>query len=280
MKRIPESWLILGPGALYLGVFFLIPMLIVAGYSLLEPGPYGGTTGGFTWDNYRALAQPDYLLIVWRSIRLAGWTTVLCLLIAYPVAWTLSRLPAGHQAGWIFVLTLPAWLNLLIKNYAWLILLRKEGPLNTWLQAAGITQAPVEMLFTEGAVILGLVHTYLPFMILPLYVALERIDGRLIEAARDLGGNGWQVFWRVILPQSHAGLRAGLTLVMVPALGSFLTPDLLGGAGAMMIGSLIQEQFFVARNWPLGAALAMTCMALIAGTLRFSRRDGPSDLWQ
>jgi spermidine/putrescine transport system permease protein len=272
MRRTTDAWLSLLPGAAYLFLFFLLPFGMVLAYSFLEPNTYGGTTGRFSLESYRALARPDYLLIFWRSLRLAGWTALLCALLAYPAAWFISRLPARRQAPWLLALTLPAWVNLLVKNYAWLILLRKEGPVNQAIQGLGLSGEPLALLYSEGAILIGLLHTFLPFMILPLYASLERLDGRLFEAAQDLGAGRWQLFRRVILPQSRGGLAAGLLLVFVPAFGSFLTPDLLGGAGAMMSGSLIQQQFFVARNWPLGAALSVSSMALILALFPLFRK--------
>ncbi|MDX2284740.1 MAG: ABC transporter permease [Bacteroidia bacterium] len=262
MRLSSNRLLTLGLPMAYLGVFFAIPLAIVLIYSVLTPGDYGGIVWAWSWEGYAGLLSADLAVILLRSLRVAGLATLICMVIGFPAAWFISQLPLRAQTVWMFLLSIPAWMNLLVKNYAWIVLLRREGLVNQVLGVLGV-ETPPEWLYHEGAVLLGLVHTYLPFMILPLYSALERLDLRLLEAARDLGANGFQVWLRVVLPQCAAGLWAGFLLVCIPAFGAFLTPDLLGGANSTMIGTLIQQQFLMGRNWPLGSAMSVSVMLLV-----------------
>lgn len=267
-----------GPALAFLGVFFLAPLLIILVYSLLSRGAYGEIEFTFSLKNYANLLDPLYLSILLRSLKLALLTTLFSLLIGYPVALSISQMVGKRQFIFLMLVIIPSWMNLLIKNYAWMVILRRQGLLNTALLAAGIIDEPLALMFNEPAVLVGLVHTYLPFMALPIYSALERLDRRLIEAARDLGANRWQTLRRIIFPQSIAGVLVGSILVFVPALGAFITPDLLGGANSLMVGNLIQNQFFQARDWPFGSALAICLMSLVLLALllyaRFAGRVG------
>lgn len=254
-----------GPGTLYLLIFFLLPLGLIVRYALAPAAPGGGVASGFSLDALRAVANPDYLRVFARSAGLAAAATLLTLAIAYPVAWAIAGLPRGRRLLPLLAIVVPAWINLLIKNYAWIILLRREGLLNALLSWIGVIREPLPLLFNQGAVVLGLIHSYLPFMLLPVYVSLERLDPGVIEAARDLGARPAQVFRRVVWPLTVRGVAAGCTFVFVLALGAFVTPDLLGGARGMMIGSIIQNQILQVRNWPLGAALSLALMALVVG---------------
>ncbi len=263
-----------GPATGYLAVFLLLPFIIVLllAFSSAE-GP--GEAGEFTLRHFREIVDPVYLTVLWRSLRLALLTTVLCLVIGYPAAWAISNLEKSRQVLALIILVIPSWINLLIKNYAWIVILRREGVVNVILQGTGLSSEPLNLLFTEGAVLVGLVHSYLAFMVLPIYAALERIDRRLVEAGRDLGAKGWRLFRTVILPQSLGGVIVGCVFVFVLALGSFVTPDLLGGARGMMIGNLIQNQLLQVRNWPFGAALSVTLVAaVLAAVVVFVRVVG------
>jgi spermidine/putrescine transport system permease protein len=266
-RRAALVALTVGPAALYLLLFFVVPLAFIALYAVSPARAGGGVGSGFTLEQLARVANPDYLRILVRSARLAALATAGTLLIAYPVAWAIARLPRRRQLLPLLVIVVPAWINLLIKNYAWIIILRREGLINAALGWLGIVHQPLPLLFTEGAVVVGLVHSYLPFMLLPIYAALERLDPRLIEAARDLGAHPAQVFRRIVWPQSLAGVGAGATFVFVLALGSFVTPDLLGGARAMMIGNVIQNQILQVRNWPLGAALSLALMLLVIAAI-------------
>jgi len=268
---------LVGPGALAFLLLFAAPMGIIGIYALLTPGAQGDPTLPLTLSSLGRSIDPLYLTILLRSLRLALLTTLLTLLIGFPTAWILTEMRGWRRDLVLLLLILPSWTNLLVKNYAWIVLLRQEGVLNTVLVGSGLSDAPLPLLFHEGAVLLGLVHTFLPFMVLPLYAALEKLDPGQIEAARDLGAGWWARLRRIVLPQCAPGIGAGALLVFIPALGSFVTPDLLGGARGMMIGNLIQNQLLLARDWPFAAALALwltgVSLALILLALRLGR-DG------
>jgi len=248
--------LIAGPAGILLVVLFVLPLALVSAYALLSNGPRGPTLP-LTLEPLLRSLDPLYLGILWRSLRLALITTLLCLLVAFPVAWVLRGMKGRSRDLALLAVVLPSWTNLLVKNYAWIVLLRREGPVNSLLVGWGVVAEPLPLLFNEGTVLVGLVHTFLPFMVLPLVAALEGLDPRLLEAARDLGAGPLQRLRRVILPLALPGIGAGVILVFIPALGAFVTPDLLGGARGMMVGNLIQNQMLQARDWPFGAALSL-----------------------
>lgn len=273
-----RTWL-LAPAAAWLGLFFFAPLVLVFAVSLASRGLYGGVEWTVTLDNYALVADPLYLRVYWRSIWLAGATTALCLVLGFPLAYHMARLPLRRQGLWLFLVVLPFWTNFLVRTYAWMFILRTEGWLNGVLLALGLVDRPLALLYNDGAVLLGLVYGYLPFMVLPLYAALARLDGSLIEAAWDLYASGWSVFRRVVLPLAKPGLVAGCLLVFIPSLGAFITPDLLGGARSMMAGTLIQHEYLVIRDWPLGSAFSFLLMGLVVVPLAFylrvqGRRDG------
>lgn len=255
-----------GPALLYLALLFAAPMAVVAAFSLTATPPgVAGAPGfhGFSLDSYRRALDPLYLSVLWNSVWLALLTTLLALVIAYPCTLALRAMPPRQRVLLLALVIIPSWMNLLIRNYAWIIILRRDGVLNTALLAAGITSEPLTLLFNDGAVLVGLVHTYLPFMILPLYAAVDRMDWSLVEAARDLGASRWRTFREVVLPQTRAGAFVGVVLVFIPALGAFVTPDLLGGAQSMMVANLIENQVLQVRDWPFAAALSMFLIALV-----------------
>ena len=229
----------------------------MSAYAVLSIGPRGLPTLPLTLEPLLRSLDPLYLGILWRSLRVALVTTLLCLVVAFPVAWVLRGMKGRTRDLALLAVVLPSWTNLLVKNYAWIVLLRREGPVNNLLVGWGVVAEPLPLLFNEGTVLVGLVHTFLPFMVLPLYAALEGLDPRLLEAARDLGAGPFQRIRRVILPLAMPGIGAGVILVFIPALGAFVTPDLLGGARGMMVGNLIQNQMLQARDWPFGAALSL-----------------------
>ncbi|HVM86098.1 MAG TPA: ABC transporter permease [Candidatus Binatia bacterium] len=264
----------LAPAVLVIGVFMLIPMFIALAYSFMTADPYGGVQAPFTFDAYiqflyqrdfddSLIFASDYILIIARSIYLAVSTTVICLALGLPVAWYIVCQSEERRRVLLFLITLPFWINTLIRTYCWILILRDEGLANKLLCALGIIADPLPLLYNDGSILLGLVYTFLPFMVLPIYSTLERIDSRLIEAAYDLYASRVAVFRRVIWPLAKPGALAGATLVFAPALGSFLAPDLLGGGKKLLIGSLIQMQFTSSRNWPFGAALSIAITAVI-----------------
>lgn len=260
------------PGVAYLAVFFILPMAVVAIYSLLAATPDGGVTVRLTLENYRRAFDPLYLSVLGHSAGLALLTTLVALAVGYPCALALRSLGPRQRAAALGLIIIPSWMNLLVKNYAWIIILRREGVLNTLLLHTGIAAEPLPLLFNDGAVLIGLVHTYLPFMLLPLYAAVDRMDWSLVEAAHDLGAGRWQTFRDVILPQTRAGALAGTILVFIPALGAFVTPDLLGGPRSIMIANLIENQVLQVRDWPFAAALSMFLITLVLLSIFVLRR--------
>ena len=265
--------LFLAPARAINFVLFIAPMAIVLGYSLLSRGVYGGVERPWTFESYGRLVDPLYGGILLRSFWISALSTVLCLLLGFPMALFIAR--SGTRRGlYLNLVILPFWTSFLVRTYAWMFLLRDTGLINTVLQAAGIIHEPLPLLYNDGAVILGLVYGYLPFMVLPIYTTLEKLDKSLLEAAADLGATPWVTLTRVVIPLSISGIRAGSILVFIACLGAYLTPDLLGGSKTVMIGNVIQNQFTQARDWPFGAAASLALMALVMVLLLLvMRRD-------
>lgn len=270
-----RAWTLLGPGAVWLALFFLVPLLIMAAYSLMLRGTYGGVRPGFTLEHYRRFFDPLYLDILRRTLVWSLAATAICLLLGYPVAYVVAR-ARRWRAVLLFLVVLPFWTSFLVRTFAMIFLLRDTGLVNTVLLRLGLIDTPLTLLYTPFSVMAGLVYGFLPFMILPIYVSLEKLDPTLLEAAETLGATPTARFLQVTLPLSLPGVVAGCFLVFIPALGSFLTSDLLGGAKQLMIGNLIQNQFSAARNWPFGSAASfvVTAVALVAvvGYLRLRDR--------
>jgi len=263
------------PAVLWMLAFFLLPLLLVFAISFASRGLYGGVRWVFSPSNYTMILDPLYLWIYGRSILLAFATTGICLVIGYPLAYFIARAPARWQGVWLLLVIIPFWTNFLVRTYAWMFILRTEGLLNTVLLDVGMIRAPIEILYTDWAVLIGLVYGYLPFMVLPLYAAIERLNRSVVEAAWDLYANGWSVFWRVIFPLTKSGIIAGCLLVFIPTIGAYITPDLLGGAKTMMVGNLIQHEYLVIRDWPFGSAISFVLMALVVlGALMYFKRGG------
>jgi len=257
-----QAWSLQGPGLLWLTLFFLVPLCIMATYSLMPRGTYGGVQPGLTFEHYRRFFDPLYLAILRRTLLWSLGCTGVCLLLGYPVAYLVAR--AGRwRALLLFLVVLPFWTSFLVRTFAMIFLLRDGGLVNTVLLRLGVIDAPLTLLYTPFAVLLGLVYGFLPFMILPIYASLEKLDPTLLEAAETLGATPLAAFRRVTLPLSLPGVVAGCFLVFIPAVGSFLTSDLLGGAKELMIGNLIQNQFAAARNWPFGSAASFVVTALV-----------------
>ena len=261
------GWRLLGPGLLWTVLFCLLPILVVLAVSFATRGTYGGVLWEFSLENYRDLLHPLYGRIFGQSLLLAGMTTGICLALGFPLAYYIARLPPRRQALWLIFIMIPFWTNFLVRTYAWIFILRTEGLLNTVLIQLNLISAPLEVLYSDQAVLVGLVYGYLPFMVLPLYAAIERIDPALIEAAWDLYADRWAFFRRVLVPLAKPGIIAGCVLVFIPSLGAYLTPDLLGGARSMMVGNLIQHEYLVARDWPLGSALSLVLMVIVMSSL-------------
>jgi spermidine/putrescine transport system permease protein len=260
MNRL-RTWF-LAPSAAVTIVLFLVPLGIICAYSLLTRGAYFGLGPPWTLDNYARVFDPLYGTVLLRSFLLSAISTLLCLALGLPLALFIARSGARRNL-YLNLVILPFWTSFLVRIYAWIFLLRDTGLINSALQKLGLTHAPLPMLYNDGAVVLGLVYGYLPFMVLPLYSTLERLDPFLIEAAADLGARPLTTFWRVIVPVTSPGIRAGSVLVFIPCLGAFLVPDLLGGGKSIMIGNVVQNQFTTARDWPFGSALSLALMAVV-----------------
>jgi spermidine/putrescine transport system permease protein len=262
---------LLAPVTLFLGIFFLGPLIIIAVYSFLTPGLYGGVEWTFYHWNFGRIFgwadglievyEPVYLQILARSVGLALLTVTVCLLVCYPVAFWIARRPQRARMVFLFLITLPFFASLIVRLYAWLLILKPSGLLGTVFAAVGLD--PPEILYTQTAVILGMVYIFIPFMFLPLFSSIDTLDRALIEASADLGAKPRQTFLKVILPQTLPGIAGGTVIVFIPAVGNFIVPDVLGGAQGLMIGNLVEQQFLSSRNWPFGSALAMVIMAVV-----------------
>ena len=270
---------LLAPVTIWLGLFFLIPLVLILTYSFGTSGVYGGITLGFNPGNYLKVFDPLYLEIIVRTFVIATITTVLCFALGYPLAYFIVFKGRRWRNVLILLVMVPFWTSLLIRAYSWVVILSGNGIANKTLQFLGIIDEPATLIFTSQAVLMGMVYSYLPFMILPLYASLEKFDTRLKEAAKDLGASRWHTFWRVTFPLSMPGVIAGSILVFIPSAGEFVIPQLLGGSRTVMTGSLIQSQFGSARDWAFGSALSvMLAVLLLAAILFYVRRVGTDKL--
>ncbi len=271
-----RAWLLLMPMVAWLVLFVVVPTTILFVYSFCERDELGRVVFSFTWENYTRVFDPIYLRIFARSIGYAALTTIICIVAGFPVAFGIGRARAAWRDRLLLLVMVPFWTSFLIRTYAWITILKEEGLLNAVLRALPFGPGPVDFLYTPTAVVIGLVYAYLPFMILPIYGSVEKIDGALLEAAHDLGAGPWRVFTAVIFPLTRPGLAAGTLLVFVPSIAMFAITDLMGGARVPLIGNVIQNQFLQARDWPFGAALGVVFLALFATTywalLRFRDR--------
>jgi spermidine/putrescine transport system permease protein len=268
-----------------IALFGILPLLIMVVYSFLEAGEYGGVVWNFSTDAYVSFLfqrdifdgtltfSPDYLVIYARSIILAVVTTVICLALGFPTAYFMATRPPSQRTLWVFLITIPFWSNLLVRTLAVMLIIRDEGIINDVLLGLGVIDKPIIMLFTNFAVMLGLLYSFLPFMVLPLYASLEKMDFRLVEAGFDLYATRGRVLRRIIIPLAKPGIIAGCLLVFIPAIGAYVTPLILGGGKHLMIGALIALQFGSSRNWPLGSAQALILMAGVMIALIFYVRS-------
>ena len=273
-QKSRRGFLLALPAYAYLTVFFAFPLLIVVVYSFATRNRFGGTDlSGWNLESYQKLGEPIVRDIVLRSATLAILTTAICLIVAYPFAYFLAtRKPMLRNVLLVFVM-IPFWSNFLVRNYAWRVILGNDGPISQLTEAIGLGETRI--LFTQPAVVLGLVYGFLPFMVLPLYAAIERMDWSLLEASRDLGATGFQTFRKVTFPLSMPGVIAGSILVFIPSLGAFVTPEILGGGKDVLLGSYIVTQFLTARNWPVGASTSTVLMAvMLVATLIYFRKGG------
>jgi spermidine/putrescine transport system permease protein len=277
--RILESWkdnrrafaVLAAPGSFWLLVFFVIPLGFLFVMSFSDKAIVDGEVSITEYDYLAGFAQyvrsvdPLYLTIMWKSVWISALATALCLAAAYPIAFGICFAPPKWKPILLMLTILPFWINLLIRTYALIAVFRTQGYVNLVLGAAGA--GPFDMLYNNGAVIFGLVYVYMPFMVLPLYATIERLDRSFLEASLDLGASQFKTFMKVTVPLTMPGIVTGVILVFIPCLGSFLTPDLLGGANAVMIGNVIERQFKAANDWPFGAALSFLLMYATFGAL-------------
>ena len=261
---------LLSPGALWLLFFFITPSLLIVVYSLLERKDGGGVIWSFTLDAYIKLFTPnegtfinDFLIIFLRSFWWATLTTVICLLVGYPLAFYIARQKPSVASTLLFLVMIPFWTNFLVRTYAWKFILNNNGLINTILQAFDF--APWSLINTPTAVLIGMVYGSLPFMVLPLYASIEKFDFSLVEAGQDLGATYWQVFTRIFLPLTLPGIAAGAILVFIPTVGQYVVPTILGGGKVAMLGNILAQQYGSALNWPFGSAIAVVFMVLLMG---------------
>ncbi|MDS9468790.1 ABC transporter permease [Paracoccus sp. MBLB3053] len=270
------------PSWLLMAFALLVPMIIIAAVSVASRGAYGGFDWGFDLTGYRQILfnegwsgelefTPQYLSIILRTLGLALTTTLLCLVLAVPMAYFIANQPPARKAALVYLVTLPFWVSMILRVYAWMIILGRDGPLPRFVEFFG-APAGLSFMYNDGATLAAMVYSYMPLMVLPVFASIEKLDGTLIEAAHDLYGNRWVTLRRVILPLAAPGIISGAILVFVPALGAVLEPTLMGGGKQMMMGSLIQLQFGGGRNWPFGAAIAMTLLAFVVIVLILTAR--------
>lgn len=253
----------LGPGTLFLIAFMAIPIGLIIAASFFTRGRFGGVVWEFTTENFTRLADPLYLGIIGQSIVMATIVTVAALLLAYPVAYGIARLPARWSTIALILVILPFWTNFLIRTYAWILLLNNAGFVNQGLMTLGLIEEPLKLLYNWGAVFVGLLYMYLPLMILPLYASLQQIDRSQLEAAMNLGSSPWRTFRTITLPLSLPGALTGAIFVFVPSMSNFVIPELLGGGKMVLAGNVVRDQFLEARDWPFGAAVALVLTTVL-----------------
>lgn len=273
MKKLLGTWGLMFPAVFWLLVFFLAPLGIILVYSFVQRGVYGGIEWIFTWENYRRALDPGdplYLKILWRSFLVALLTTTSCLLCGYPLAYFIAFASERWKNIFLILLIIPFWTNFLIRTYAWITILQEQGLLNTVLLRTHLIQQPLNLLYTLKSVMVGMVYGYLPFMVLPIYASLEKLNPALLEASMDLGAGRVRTFFYVTIPLTAPGILAGIILVFVPTIGEFVIPDILGGAKSILIGNVITNQFLTARDWPFGAAITFVIVVFVmVGLLGF-----------
>ena len=272
-RRRMQLALLLTPASLFFAVFFLGPLAIMIATSFLAPGLYGGVEWVFYPHNYGRILgfadpafedfDPVYISIFLRSLKIAALTVVATLVVCYPAAFCIARLSERSKNFCLFLITLPFFASLIVRLFIWVLILRQTGIVNEMLLATGVIDRPLELIYTDGAIVLGMVYIFIPFMFMPVYASVEKLDWTLVRASLDLGAGPIRTFLRIILPLTSPGIAGGAIIVFIPALGNFVVPAVLGGAKVMMLGNLIEQQFLSARNWPFGSALAMMVMSVM-----------------
>lgn len=273
-----HSYLLSLPLIIFTIVFVLFPLIYIVILSFLQKDILWGVTNQFTLDNYKKIFDAKYAKVFWDSLRLAFSTTVLTVLVGYPFGYIMGRLVPKKRKLVMLLVVVPFWTNALVRIYGWMIILRTNGLLNQLLLSSGLIDVPLKILYTYGAVLIGMVYSLLPFMILPVYSSVEKMDWSLVEASRDLGAGRWKAFCTVTLRLTLPGLLSGFVLVFVPSIGLFFIADILGGGKIMLVGNLIKNQLLQARDWPFGAALSVVMMAMTLGIIFIYRKVTGSDL--
>jgi spermidine/putrescine transport system permease protein len=269
------------PYIIWSGVFIVLPLLLVLYYSTVKTSLETGQVL-FSLEGYKTFMQPIYLKVFAKSIKLALEATLLCLIIGYPIAYIIANSKPSTQGMLALLLILPMWMNFLLRTYALMFILSKNGPINDLLELLGFER--MGLLFNDAAVLFGMVYNFLPFMVLPIYTVLSKIDKSVVEAAKDLGADGKVVFRKIIIPLSLPGVMSGITMVFMPAVSTFVVPALLGGGRSMLIGNIIEEQFRVVNNWNFGSAMSVVLMIFILISMGVMRRygddeEGEMNLW-
>ena len=262
-RDLLERLTLQGPGLLYLLLFMALPISLILIYSIFQRGQFGGVVYHATTENFTRALDPVYRAVLFDSLKIASITTVLALALGYPTAYGIAKLPKRFRTTALLLIVLPFWTNFLIRTYSWIMLLNREGLLNRALLKLHVIHTPLDLLYTQSAVILGLLYGYLPLMILPLYASIEKLDPEFREAASNLGANKFRTFLDVTLPLTISGVLAGSIFVFIPSLGNFIVPELLGGGKTVMVGNLIRDQFLKARDWPFGSVLALVVILFV-----------------
>lgn len=275
--------LLSGPYILWTTLFTIVPLVIIFIFSISASSKIGQLSNDFTISRYKQFFEPIYLDVFFRSIKLSLYSTLLCFIIGYPVAYIIASKEMRVRNFLILFIILPQWTNFLLRTYAWMSILKDNGPINAFLINIGIIKEPLTLLYTDGAVLMGMVYNFLPYMILPIYTIILKIDNSYIEAARDLGSDTITTFRKVIFPLSMPGIVSGIVMVFMPAISTFVISDLLGGGHSMLMGNLIQNQFLAARNWQFGSAISMVLITIILVTMlvldKYSSNDNGGALW-
>ena len=269
-----RTWTLLSPTVLWLFLFTLIPIALTIYYSFLTRGAWGVTIHEFSFDSYRELADPLFLEIFLRTLKLSVLTVVICLAGGYALAYWIAMYGGKHKNLLLFLVILPFWTSPLVRVYSWMIILSDHGLVNSFLSGVEMIDRPLPLLHTETTVLMGLVYAYIPFMILPLYASLDRLDRSLLEAASDLGATATERFLKITVPMTKGGMLAGSILVFAPTIGEFIIPELLGGSKAMMIGKFIEMKFLGLRHWPLGSAYSLLLLTIVLALLYVYMRAG------
>lgn len=271
------------PYILWTILFTIVPLLIILIFSLSASSKIGNLSMDFTLDRYVQFFEPIYADVFFRSIKLSLYSTAFCLILGYPVAYIIANKKMKMRNFLILFIILPQWTNFLLRTYAWMSILKDNGPINAFLINIGLIKEPLTLLYTDGAVLMGMVYNFLPYMILPIYTVILKIDKAYVEAARDLGASGSTTFRKIILPLSMPGIVSGIIMVFMPAISTFVISDLLGGGHSMLMGNLIQNQFLAARNWQFGSAISMILIFIILITMlvlnKYSSSDKGGALW-